>query len=181
MIDESLRQALGLILVVVGSVLTVTWMFRLFDTGRLRYLLVPPLLIALGLGLIAWEVIAVGALMLGIMALCLYVSHLQDKAYERDYPVFATKPIRTLTSRAGFEHRLHIAEVRSIFIIGIDYDAENDGNPVVYKTDWKDEFPDFSAAERELLKRLADFIPAGDVPAKLSFVESRNNQGIHGR
>lgn len=155
---------LALVLVGIGTVLPFVLLGPFFRTFKLRYLLAPIPFIVVGLGLIAWQVVALMAAFVAAFILWIYLFHRREEAYKRNYPVFETKPVRSIVSKDGFSHHLHIARLRSGFIIGIVYDTEVDLTPMTMQTRWKEVFPDYGSAERELLRRLADFIPADRMP-----------------
>jgi hypothetical protein len=162
--DAPAHGMLGLILVAVGCVLSVVLAGKVTVTGRLHYLLYPTVPIVVGMLLVAWQVVALMAVFLALFILWIYLFHLKEKAYERNYPVFATNAVHAFTTSDGRDFRLHIAKIRSKFIIGIIYDMEVDGSSLTQQTRWKDEFSDYAAAERALLDRLPGYAPADDIP-----------------
>lgn len=165
--DAAAHGILGLILVTVGCVLAVVLAGKVTVTGRLHYLLYPTVPIVVGMLLVAWQVLALMAAFLALLILAGYLFHLKEKAYHRHYPVFAADAVHTFTTSEGYGFRLHIAEIRSKFIIGIIYDMEVDGSSTTQQTRWKDEFSDYAAAEQALLDRLPGYAPAADIPDHL--------------
>lgn len=121
-------------------------------------LVLGPLMILAGAWLIGWwAALLLVAFAVGL-ALAMKIVVFRDDAYQRNYPVFASAPFRTILAKDGFEYRLHIAPVKSGYGIGLDFDVEPESGVSNIRTRWRDTFPDRAAAERELMRRLREYI-----------------------
>jgi hypothetical protein len=150
-----LRIAGGVLIVLASISPLIPW--KSID-NELNSLLFTPVLMAIGFGLIDWRVGLSLVVLFGFFCLWIYCISVSNKRYERNFPVFKTPPIETVTSKDGFRYNLHIAKVSIGFIIGIHYEDEIDLTPMTFKTKWNIVFPDYASAQSELSKRLGMYL-----------------------
>jgi hypothetical protein len=145
--------AIGLALIILPVYCTL----KLIDFKEGRYVFLPytvfAALVVVGTALCAPGAIGLTVAMFAALILFVAVGHFYDAWYKRNYPVFETEPIRSLKSSSGDFYRLHIAEARGGFIIGIDYDDWIDGRFINFHTKWRTVFPDYCSAEQALVSR----------------------------
>lgn len=154
----------GLVLIAIGCVLPFFGLSRFFKTFKLRYLILPIPFLAIGMGLIDWRALLLMGAFFACFCLFIYGFHIREELYAKNFPVFRAAPVGSVTRKDGFKHDLHIVKIKTGFIIGINYETEVDLTPMTIQTRWKDVFPDYASARRELLKRLHEFIPADQMP-----------------
>lgn len=151
-----------------GAAIFVAAWFVPLIAARTRFLFTGLALAALmalaGAWLIAWWLAVTLLAFAAMLAIPLVICVWRDKAYLKNYPIFASPPFRTIAARDGFEYRLHIAAVKSGFGIGLDFDTIVDGAVSTQQTRWREVFPDRARAERELMRRLRDYISPDDMP-----------------
>lgn len=147
-------EKVGFFLVLTGvCALSFLWLIPRLMQVWFRYLWLWFLLIFLGIGLFDWRILLSVALLIGSLFLFGPFLDLRDRLYAKHFPIFATAPTMLTRCPVGYEYRLHIAQVKAGYIIGVSYDEDVDGDSHTTQTRWRDVFSTYELAEKELMKR----------------------------
>lgn len=174
----------GIVIMLIGISLIFFYRGSAYPFPSLDEFLLPMGVIGLGLGLLEWRVLLMMVGLILCFALFAYGLSVREARYARQFPVFDTPPVSSITRKDGFRHDLHIARIDAGFIIGIRYQTEIDLTPMTLKTYWKDIYPDLESAQNALLEKLPGFISPEwmpDTPIAWTFPhalrETRKNPG----